>query len=156
MKCSQCKNAKYCSKSCQKSAWPRHKKLCTSSNNLKETFRYNFFKTLHYAKALFPSFKIVTTFIDFMMEDKAIQKGNVLLVAFILKEEYFYYKPNYLILDTDDKQRILLFHFNDFDPYPYFSWDQLKVGQCICILNPKICLENNILSIDSAEQIRIL
>ncbi|XP_036367133.1 uncharacterized protein LOC115222007 isoform X2 [Octopus sinensis] len=154
--CAKCKIAKYCSKSCQISAWPLHKKSCKSSNNSKDAMRDHLIKTIRYAQWLFPSFKIISIFVDFIKEVEANQKGNVLLVAFIVKQEIVFYKPNYIITDIDGYAKILLFNFNDQDPSPYFSWEQLKPEMCICILNPKICPEYKVISIDSAEQIRIM
>ncbi|CAI9736889.1 Hypothetical predicted protein [Octopus vulgaris] len=43
MKCVKCKIAKYCSKSCQISAWPLHKKSCKSSNNSKDVLKGKFY-----------------------------------------------------------------------------------------------------------------
>ncbi|XP_014789303.1 rho GTPase-activating protein gacZ, partial [Octopus bimaculoides] len=43
-----------------------------------------------------------------------------------------------VLKDTEGRICSLIFYHKESDPYPYFSWDQLKVGKYICILEPEI------------------
>ncbi|CAI9736891.1 Hypothetical predicted protein [Octopus vulgaris] len=162
-RCSQCKIAKYCSKSCQKSAWPLHKKLCTSSNNANtESSRIvgNFRRALAKAERSFPYHNIITKFYEVSTECQFYDfQENTLLVAFIISPGFHIFRPSYYIQDTDGCNYIMIFYHQESDPYPYFSWDQLKVGTYICILEPELhyFLDGRVgFRINSTEEVRVL
>ncbi|XP_014775622.1 uncharacterized protein LOC106872955 [Octopus bimaculoides] len=141
MTCNQCKIAKYCSKACQEPAWRLHKKFCKFPNSLNTTLSrrpVRFIRSLILAKGLFPLHHLITRFIEVKVEfhwNKLTE--NTLLVAYISKPGYDVYRPSIFIEDADGCVMILIFCHKEPDPFPYFSWSQLKMGKYICILEPK-------------------
>ncbi|XP_029648290.1 MATH and LRR domain-containing protein PFE0570w-like isoform X2 [Octopus sinensis] len=163
MTCSQCKIAKYCSKPCQISARQLHKKFCKSPNSLNTSLsrsQVRYVKSLLLAKGLFPWHHIITRFIEVEVKFHWNRwTENTLLVAYISKPGHDEVRPSIFIEDTDGCMMILIFCHKEPDPFPYFSWSQLKIGNYICILEPKRFYFRGGqvgFKIDSTQEIRIL
>ncbi|CAI9736892.1 Hypothetical predicted protein [Octopus vulgaris] len=120
----------------------------------------NFRRALAKAERSFPYHNIITKFYEVSTECQFYDfQENTLLVAFIISPGFHIFRPSYYIQDTDGCNYIMIFYHQESDPYPYFSWDQLKVGTYICILEPELhyFLDGRVgFRINSTEEVRVL
>ncbi|XP_033745409.1 uncharacterized protein LOC117330944, partial [Pecten maximus] len=164
--CTGCKQTNYCSKSCQRKDWPRHKHACKVTPQPNPELRPRIPGALEYLAGLdylnsratrkigsldkakanarlhFP-FQTILDDIgdvpsDYMYFGERPGATGTVLVAFISR--YHHYRMRHCIyIEDKDLDEIYVAFYLDYNiPFPYFVWPNVAPGNFICIEDPYI------------------
>ncbi|XP_060561373.1 uncharacterized protein LOC132721125 isoform X2 [Ruditapes philippinarum] len=184
-KCSGCKETFYCSTKCQREDWNQHKtrckktytgpreRFCQTLTREQALFRLNppegsLEKAIRMSKSYFPDFKVVTAFDD--IPDEYYHSVSTLLdpwndkyvlVAFMYRYHVHVMRHGVYLKDEHGNESKVEFYLDDFgdNPFPYFSYSQVKPGGYICLVAPVMheFRDGTIgIRIDLPEQVRVL